>query len=153
MEDKKYKSGLFLGKYMPPHKGHLSVIMLGSLNCEKFTVLACSLKNEPIPGELRAQWVNQFCQESYFTNTKVIAITDELPQFPEEHIDFWTIWCDLIKKHCPDIDVIYSSEDYGFELAKRLNIPHELVDKERKKVPVSGTAIRTIFQLSHRTTD
>lgn len=70
-------------------------------------------------------------------------MTEELPQLPEEHLDFWNIWCDVIKRSSPDgLDVIFSSEDYGFELAKRLDIKHELVDKERIKQPISGTAIR-----------
>ncbi len=75
-------------------------------------------------------------------HVNVINMTQELPQFPEEHLDFWNIWCNVIKTNCPDIDVIYSSEDYGFELAKRLGISHELVDKERIKHPISGTKIR-----------
>ena len=144
--DKKYKSGLVLGKFLPLHRGHCYLINSAANGCEKLTVLACSLKNEPIPGYLRYNWVKTFCEKSASfegaCERKVIHITEELPQFPEEHPQFWEIWCDLIKKNCPDIDVIYSSEDYGFELAKRLGITHELVDKERKKHPISGTKIR-----------
>ena len=139
---KKYKSGLVLGKFMPLHIGHCFLITTAAKGCEKLTVLACSIKSEPIPGYLRYGWVKSFCNSYQEKNIKAINITEELPQLPEEHPQFWEIWCDLIKKNCPDIDVIYSSEDYGFELAKRLGIKHELVDKERKKHPISGTKVR-----------
>lgn len=140
---KKYRNGFLLGKFLGFHTGHMLLITSAANDCENLTVLACSLKSEPIPGNLRYGWVKSFC-DSYQGSCKiqVINVTDELPQLPEEHPQFWEIWCDLIKKNCPDIEAIYSSEDYGFELAKRLNIEHVLVDKERIKQPVSGTAIR-----------
>ena len=141
MEQKKYKNGLVLGKFMPLHNGHMLLISSAAKDCENLTVLVCSLKSEPIPGNLRYGWVKSFCSNSA-SKINVVNITEELPQLPEEHPQFWDIWCDLIKKNCPGIEAIFSSEDYGFELAKRLNIKHELVDKERIKQPVSGTAIR-----------
>jgi len=144
MEQKKYKNGFVLGKFLPLHLGHMLLITSAARDCENLTVLACSLKNEPIPGNLRYRWVKSFC-DSYQGNCKikVINMTEELPQLPEEHPDFWNIWCDVIKRSSPDgLDVIFSSEDYGFELAKRLDIKHELVDKERIKQPISGTVIR-----------
>lgn len=142
MIQKEYKSGLVLGKWMPLSVGHTYLISSAANGCDKLTVLACSIKSESIPGELRYKWVKSFCNSYKDKNIKVINMTEELPQLPEEHAQFWDIWCDVIKKSCPDIDVIYSSEDYGFELAKRLNIKHELVDKERITHPISGTKIR-----------
>jgi NadR type nicotinamide-nucleotide adenylyltransferase len=40
------------------------------------------------------------------------------------------------------VDAVYSSEDYGAELAKRLGATHVPVDPERAAFPVSGTAVR-----------
>jgi len=147
--EKKFKHGLILGKFYPPHLGHFFLIDNGIKNCENLTVLVCTLDRENIPGNLRYKWIRQHCEESALrksTNTliNVIHIHDnDLPQEPSEHPDFWNIWCNLIKKNCPDIEAIFTSEDYGFELAQRMNIEHVLVDKERTTVPVSGTAIRT----------
>jgi len=138
-----YKSGLVLGRFEPLHRGHIFLITTAAKGCENLTVLACSLERvDIIPGHLRYGWVKSFCDSYNDKNIIVTHITEELPQYPEEHPQFWDIWCDLIKENCPDIEVIYSSEDYGFELAKRLNIQHELVDKEREKHPISGTKIR-----------
>src|ERR1035437_278739 len=138
--EKRFKRGLILGKFLPIHFGHMYLIQQGSEQCDNLTVLACSLKSEPIPGYLRYRWVLEYCNKLKDKNTTVINITDELPQYPEEHPDFWNIWCNLVKQYEPD--VIFSSEDYGLELARRLNIEHILVDKKRIKFPISGTKIR-----------
>jgi len=139
---KQYKRGLLLGKFMPLHKGHQHLISSGYDKCDHLTVLACSLSKEPIPGYLRARWVKEYCNK-LDTSISVVDMRENLPQLPEEHEKFWEIWCDVINRSAPNgLDVIFSSEDYGFELAKRLGIKHELIDKERKTVPISGTAIR-----------
>ena len=39
--------------------------------------------------------------------------------------------------------VVFSSEDYGERLAACLGARHVLVDRERRRVPCSGTAVRS----------
>lgn len=136
---KKYKHGFVFGKFMPVHKGHLHMIHTAEANCEELTILVCSLKSEPIAGTLRFMWMKELMPEA-----NVIHIIDEVPQYPHEHPDFWQIWTKLLTDNIhPESDVVFTSENYGFEVAERLGIKHELVDIDRKTVPVSGTAIRT----------
>jgi NadR type nicotinamide-nucleotide adenylyltransferase len=102
------------------------------------TVLACSIKDEPIPGKLRLEWMRQL-----FPNVNIIEITDEIPQDPKDHPDFWNIWKNTIKREIPgDIDYVFASEDYGFQLAEILDAKYIPVDHAREIVPVSGTQIR-----------
>lgn len=146
--EKKFKNGLILGKFLPPHLGHQYLVTNGIMQCDNLTVLVCTLNREPIPGHLRFKWMKQLCQEHphnfHDNNMKVnvVHIDYDLPQEPSEHSDFWNIWCGLIKKHCPEIQAIFTSEDYGDELARQMNITHVCVDKPRLKMPTSGTAIR-----------
>jgi HTH-type transcriptional regulator, transcriptional repressor of NAD biosynthesis genes len=136
--EKKYKHGFVFGKFMPVHKGHLHMIHTAEANCEELTILVCSLKSEPISGIARFMWMREL-----MPNAIVKHITDEVPQYPHEHPDFWQIWTKLLKDNIdPETDVVFTSENYGFEVAERLDIKHELVDIDRKIVPVSGTAIR-----------
>tara|TARA_B100001939_G_C16947327_1_gene620814 strand:+ start:759 stop:1727 length:969 start_codon:yes stop_codon:yes gene_type:complete len=129
--------GLVLGKFLPPHKGHLHLISEALKQCDELTVVVGSLQREPIPGELRFQWMKELC------NCSVVHLTDENPQFPEEHPDFWRIWkASLQRVHPEPVDVLFSSEDYGDRLASELGARHICVDLARKVVPVSGTAIR-----------
>ena len=138
---KLYKSGYVLMKAMPFHNGHKFLIDTAIVNSEKVTVIVGSLPTEPIPGNIRFKWV----KEQYRTNPNVTVVhcNEVLPQYPEEHPDFWNIWVDVVKRYCPaDIDVIFTSESYGDPYAKHLGIKHHLVDIDRKLVPVSGTLVR-----------
>lgn len=139
---KKYKSAFILMKALPLHKGHLHLINTALMHSDKLTLLICSLPSESIPGDLRYNWAKEIYKNESRIN--VLHCKEELPQYPEEHIEFWNIWVDVAKRYCPkNIDVIFTSEEYGFEYAKQLNIYHHLVDMDRVKYPVSGTKIRT----------
>ncbi len=133
-------SGLILGKFMPPHRGHLFLVDFARHYVDKLTVLVCSIEREPIPGELRYQWMWQLCP---YDNVELIHITDELPQEPEEHLDFWQLWHDTIRRTIPTgPDYVFASEDYGWKLAEVLSSKYIPVDHARQIVPVSGTMIR-----------
>ena len=148
MYPKKYKNGLVFGKMYPPHLGHFHLIDSAIAQCEKVTVLVCSLKNEYIPGSLRYDWIRQTYSKF---DVNVVHVTDEVVQYPVSDEDelFWDIWIGIIMRELSNLDVVFTSEDYGKELAKRinhkypdLNIDSVEVDNARKKYPASGTAIR-----------
>jgi HTH-type transcriptional repressor of NAD biosynthesis genes len=138
---KKYNVSFLLGKFLPPTKGHCYLIDTASKHSEKVYVLMCSLKREPIKGELRFEWLKDIYKD---TNVEIIWVTDENPQYPEEDpINFWDIWLTTFNTYLPEKpDAVFSSEDYGFEIAKRMGIEHFLVDKERVIVPICATKIR-----------
>jgi len=138
---KKYKSAYVLGKFMPFHTGHKFLIDTALQYSEKVTVLVGSIDSEPIPGRIRYEWVRDTYKDN--DNVTVKWCNEDLPQYPEEHEDFWNIWVDVAKRYCPPIDVIFTSEKYGDPYAEHLGIQHHLVDLERKKFPVSGTLTRT----------
>lgn len=52
-----YKQAVIIGKFMPLHKGHMYLIQSAIKQSAKVTVLVCTLNSEPIPGNLRFQWV------------------------------------------------------------------------------------------------
>jgi NadR type nicotinamide-nucleotide adenylyltransferase len=129
---------MVLGKFLPPHLGHQFLVDFGVAYVDALTVLVCSLAREPIPGELRARWVAEMCPRA-----NVVHVTDENPQEPHEHPDFWRIWIDTIRARMPTgPDIVFTSESYGDELARRLGARHVPVDRTRELVPISGTAIR-----------
>jgi len=140
--EEKYKSGLVLGKFLPPHRGHLYLIDTALENSEKVTLLVCSLENEPIPGDYRFNWLKEIYKNE--NRLTIINFKEEVPQDPSEHPNFWNIWVDIARKNCPsDLDVIFTSETYGDPYSEKLGIKHHLVDLERKTFPTSGTKVRT----------
>ena len=139
MTIKKYSKGFVFGKFMPPHAGHIYMIEEALKAVDKLYILVCSLKSEPIEGKLRFEWM-----KNIFPQAHVIHITDENPSYPDEHPDFWNIWIKTLSDNLPkDIEIIFSSETYGEEIALRMNIIHQMIDQERLRFPVSGTDIRT----------
>ena len=123
---------------MPLHRGHLHLIETARKAVDELTVLVCSIQAEPIPGYLRYEWMKKT-----FPDLRVLHVTDENPQEPKDHRFFWEIWADTFRRNMPKgIDIVFTSENYGHELAKRMNIQHQLVDLDRTTFPVSATKIR-----------
>jgi HTH-type transcriptional repressor of NAD biosynthesis genes len=137
----KYKHGFIVMKGYPFHNGHLFLIRVAANQCEKVTVLLCSLPSETIPGHLRYNWAKTECL--IFPNVTVKHFTEIVPQEPSESPDFWDIWLKIIRNNTDNsLDVVFSSEDYGQEIANRLNLYNVVVDKERQHWPISGTLLR-----------
>ena len=131
--------GFFLGKFMPPHNGHLFVCDVARHRVDELTVLLCSHDAEPIDGHLRAAWMT----ECLGPRCNLVHMHRDIPQEPKDHPDFWQIWKDAIFEHHPDpIDFVFGSEDYVLKLAEVLNAKPFIVDVDRQSVPVSATKIR-----------
>ena len=129
--------GLVLGKFLPYHAGHAHLIRTAREQVDTLTVLVCSVAREPIPGSTRFRWVSESHRDC-----RVVHVAEEVPQAPEEDPQFWEIWTDLISRHAGAVDVVFTSEAYGDELARRLGCRHVCVDLARSLYPVSGTVIR-----------
>jgi len=140
---KKFKNGMVLGKFMPLHNGHIYLIDTAIENSEHVDIFMCSLESEPIPGKIRHEWM-----QSLYGGRKNVTIhwvQDENPQTPDEcesFEKFYRIWCSTVYTRVGDLDVIFTSEEYGEEFANELDIEHYLVDIERGTYPVSGTKVR-----------
>ncbi len=130
--------GMLLGKFMPPHLGHLYLAEFARNYVEDLAIVVGTLQAEPIPGALRYGWMREL-----FPDCRVLHLTDENPQYPHEHADFWQIWYDSLTRVLPwKPDYVFASEDYGHKLAEILGAEFVPVDIDRSIIPVSGTAIR-----------
>jgi HTH-type transcriptional regulator, transcriptional repressor of NAD biosynthesis genes len=132
------KHGMILGKFLPPHAGHLYLIAFAKQCVEKLTVVVGSLASEPIPGVIRYDWI-----KTLFPDIEVLHLTDENPQYPHEDPDFWRIWKDSLTRILPQLpDWVFASEDYGWPLAEVLGAQFMPVDPGRENFKISGSAIR-----------
>jgi HTH-type transcriptional regulator, transcriptional repressor of NAD biosynthesis genes len=138
----KPRRAFVLGKFLPPHLGHCYLIEEAARQSEHLTVVVGSLAAEPIPGALRVDWLRRIFSPERWPRVEIVPLTDENPQNPEEHPDFWNIWEQSLRRVVGAPDAVFSSESYGDELARRMGCAHILIDLERKHVPVSGTAVR-----------
>jgi HTH-type transcriptional repressor of NAD biosynthesis genes len=110
------KRGFILGKFMPPHAGHVSLIEAGRRLVDELTILVCSLPDDPIPGQDRYQWI-----KALFPTCRVVWHGSPAPQVPEDNPHFWPIWRGIVAKSHPEpIDYVFAGEDYGAELARQV---------------------------------
>jgi HTH-type transcriptional repressor of NAD biosynthesis genes len=134
---KRFRHGLVLGKFWPLHAGHQHLVTEALAACDRVTVQLLGRADEDVPLETRAAWVRELHPEAH-----LVAAYDETP------VDFDdpAIW-DLHEKVVRDlldapVDATFTSDDYGAELARRLDATWVQVDAGRVEIPVSGTAVR-----------
>ncbi len=130
--------GMVLGKFLPPHLGHLYLVEFAHRFVDELTVVVGTLPGELIAGELRHRWMTELCPRA-----RVVHLTDDNPQEPSAHPEFWTIWRQSLLRALPaPPDLVFASEAYGERLAQELGARFVPVDPARAVMPVSGTAVR-----------
>ena len=137
MTAEKPQRGFVLGKFMPPHLGHVYLCDFARAYCRDLTILVCSLDGDPVEGRLRYDWMREL-----FPDCDVQWCREALPQEPADHPDFWLIWRDVVKRYGGFPDVVFASETYGARLAEEVGARFVPVDQGRQAVPVSATMIR-----------
>jgi HTH-type transcriptional repressor of NAD biosynthesis genes len=137
---KKYKNGLVIGKFMPFHNGHKSLIDFALLHCEKVYVLVDHLLKEKISVKKRKDWIKKTYK--YNKNVIVNGFKEYMPQEEKESNLFWNIWDEKIKDFC-NPDVLFASEKYGIKLSKVLGCEFIPFDINRNVFfDISATKIR-----------
>ncbi len=110
------RRGFLLGKFMPPHAGHIALIRAARALVDELTVLVCWLPDDTIAGATRLAWMHELCPDC-----RVVGHGDLVPQAPEESADFWPIWRAIVAGVHPEpIDYLFAGEDYGAELARQV---------------------------------
>ena len=140
----KPKHGLVLGKFYPPHAGHHLLIRTASRACERVTVLALAASSEGLPLERRVAWLREVHAPD--ANVSVLGGVDDVPidcADPKIWDLHMSVFHGLLERAgAAPVDAVFTSEDYGDELARRFAARHVCVDAARELAPVSGTAVR-----------
>jgi NadR type nicotinamide-nucleotide adenylyltransferase len=130
--------GLVLGKFLPPHAGHLYLVDVATRYADRVYVVVEHVRDEPIPSELRFRWMQEL-----LPNAEVLHLTEENPQAPEEHPRFWEVWKQSLDEVLPEpVDLVFASESYGSRLAEVMGARFVPVDPARRIQRISGTEIR-----------
>lgn len=135
---RQFRHGLVVGKFYPLHAGHMALIRNATTACEKVTVEVIGGSTESIPVSVRAEWVG-----TEHPTVRVKHCVDD------SEIDFdspsaWDHHTEVIRGLLDEpVDAVFTSDDYGGELARRLGATWVQVDPGRSAVPVSGTAVRS----------
>jgi len=124
--------GVVIGKFHPPHRGHLHLIRAALAGADEVTVIVCERADQQIPGSLRAAWLREMSPRA-----RVIVVEDAVPA---DDSRAWAAYTREVLGYAPDL--VFTSETYGDDYARFLGARHVLVDLERRAVPVSATMIR-----------
>lgn len=162
---KRFQRGLVVGKFSPLHRGHELIINRAQEECDEVFLLSYSKPEIPdCKAARRDQWLS-----AVFPNARHLAVTDErLRQWvkpdlgPSEvpandadettHRRFCGFLCQCVLG--VTVDAVFTSEDYGDGFAAELTryfresnptlpaVEHVLVDRNRTRLPISGTQLR-----------
>ena len=132
--------GLVIGRFLPPHAGHVALIEFAATQCDELIVSISDTQGEPIDARLKLAWLKKI----FIGQSKVkFALLED--HFDDETIPLnerTKIWAENIAEKYPAVDFVFSSEEYGEPLARHLGAKHILFDVDRKNFPVSGSLIR-----------
>ena len=103
-----YKTGVYFGRFCPPHRGHLYQMIQASTRCEKLIVVIsdnrvqtedmCREAGLPtITYQLRKQWIQQMLQDMDHIAVRVLDETD-IPAYP----DGWPLWTQRMREVVPE---------------------------------------------------
>lgn len=148
---KPFRHALVLGKFYPPHLGHHLLVRTAAAASERTTVAVLASSVESIPLGDRVSWMTREHRDD--AGVVVLGDIDDLPtDFDSDAI--WEAHVGIARSVLSrraildgdpagaSVDAVFTSEDYGEELAKRLGAQHVSVDPDRSRHPVSGTAVR-----------
>lgn len=146
-----YQTGVYFGRFLPPHRGHLYQIIEASTKCQNLIVVIsdnaeqtralCEADGLPeISYRLRKQWFSQQVQDMPHIQVRVLDESD-IPVYPEG----WQEWSKRMREVvCAPIDAFFVGDlSYSKTLASYFpEAKVELFDPSRTRYPISATEIR-----------
>jgi NadR type nicotinamide-nucleotide adenylyltransferase len=124
--------GVVVGKFNPPHLGHLHLIRTAASMVARLYVLLCDRPDQTLSVEQRFSWLSDAAPD----NVTIIVTPDDLTAANEP-------WAQRALSVLPEPpDLAFTSESWGREWAQLMGARHHLVDIDRKTFPASGTALR-----------
>ena len=150
MSRREFDHGLIVGKFYPPHAGHEYLIRTALQFCQRVSVLVLAATSEPLPMELRAQWLRQCFPDTH--DLRVVAALDDVPVDYDDEV-IWRAHVDVMRRALLDdaaahdepereVDVVLSSEEYGDTLARWFGARHVCLDRRRSLYQISARQVR-----------
>ncbi|MEL7025066.1 MAG: AAA family ATPase [Pseudomonadota bacterium] len=148
------KRGLTLGKFLPLHEGHALLLRSAAKHCHELTVLVGVASNDLYSFEQRERWILDLLEPvTTQTGTRVHVVRDPDPDpLVEKDAEgtvtderYWTQWLEQNQSHLANIDLVFTSDRYGREIARRIGARWFPVDPDREVVAISGSQIRALM--------
>ena len=155
MSEKKFKVGMYGGKFMPMHKGHLKCLETAAHECEKVYLILFYggtqemeiINQKPYDTDLNL--ANRILQihrvAKQFDNVKPCLINVSECKFADGSED-WDAETPLVNEVCGHLDAVYGSEpSYAPYFARAYpDAVYRCLDPERKELNISATMVRNM---------
>lgn len=131
------RHGLVIGKFYPPHRGHHSAIHQAVAQCDRVSVLVMASAAESVALADRVAWLRAEHPDVQVTGVRCDApldVTDESVWRAQTAI----MQTALRRATAVPVDAVYCGDDYGDELARRLDAKHVALERDG----LSATAVR-----------
>ncbi|MBP5224081.1 MAG: adenylyltransferase/cytidyltransferase family protein, partial [Lachnospiraceae bacterium] len=163
---KKYKVGMYGGKFLPFHKGHRYCVETAVRECEKVYVILFhgGVDEEQIRKETPELWLSveertaqmkRICEDCGSMAEVIPALIDTSDLRNPDGTDDWDAETPLVRALVGgQLDAVYSSEEsYGTYFNRAYpEAVHRLVDVKRVRYPISGTELRRMESEEERRT-
>ncbi len=127
-------TGVILGKFMPPHEGHVALVRTASYLVDRLTIILSASDKDPISPSVRKNWM-----ESLFPEAVVIVANNGTEPLAPDSPD----WGPIIRGFHPEaIDRVIGSEGYIVDLARALNAQHFILDPMWMAFPANSDEVR-----------
>ncbi len=129
--------GLFIGRFQPFHKGHLSVVKQMEKECSSIIIGVGSAQKErelhdPLSGGQRIEIINRVLKNRLSIPYDVYPIPD---------IECYPAWTHYVKAILPSFDRVYANSSAVLDLFKEIRVESVEVEEINRK-EYSGTEIR-----------
>lgn len=162
---KKYKIGMYGGKFLPFHKGHRYCVEIASEECEIVYVILFLggaeedriLQGHPedwLSAESRLAQMKKICADASRFARVIPSVIDISSLRNPDGTEDWEAETPLVRELLGSrLDAVYSSEEsYGDYFSRAYpEAVHRLVDVQRIHYPISGTALREMAEEDDRT--
>ena len=113
-------TGVILGKFMPPHEGHVALVRTASYLVDRLMIILSVSNSDPISPHVRKNWM-----ENLFPKAVVIVVNNGEHALASDS----PRWGQIIRGFHPEaIDRVIGSEEYIVKLAGALNAQHFILD-------------------------
>ena len=121
--------GLVVGAFLPPHAGHAMLIETAQALVERLTILLLWRADDPIPGSERLGWLREL-----FPLARVAAA--EVQEWETVSL------APIVHGAVEAIDLLFSADNHGRELAQVLGARHVMLDPAHAAVPIADVEVR-----------